>query len=52
MNSKTFNRIHLLLFFSFFSACENHPGHIRASGEYGKVASKVTDAINYEMNDK
>ena len=52
MSSKTSNRIYLLLFFSFFSACENRPGHIRASGEHGKVASKVTDAINYEMNDK
>jgi len=31
---------------------ENRSGHIRASGEYREVASKVSDAIHYEMGDK
>mgnify|MGYP001025997911 CR=1 FL=1 len=52
MNSKVSIKFYFLLLLGLFSSCENRPGHIRASGEYREVSSKLTDAVNYEMSDK
>ena len=52
MKSRASNIFYFLLLLGLFSACENRPGHIRASGEYREMASRLTDAINYEMDDK
>ena len=53
LKSNQFHKtIQIILLLGFFSACENRSGHIRASGEYKEVASKVSDAIQYEMGDK
>ena len=52
MKSKAFFKFLLLIFLVFITACENRSGHIRASKEYREVASKLTDAVNYEMSDK
>ena len=53
LKSNQFHKtIQIILLLVFFSACENRSGHIRASGEYREVASKVSDAIHYEMGDK
>jgi len=53
LRSNQFHKtIQIILLLTLFSACENRSGHIRASGEYREVASKVSDAIHYEMVDK
>jgi len=53
LRSNQFHKtIQIILLLTLFSACENRSGHIRASGEYREVASKVSDAIHYEMGDK
>ncbi len=53
LRSNQFHKtIQIILLLGFFSACENRSGHIRASGEYREVASKVSDAIHYVMGDK
>ena len=52
MISKVSIKFYFFLLLAVFSSCENRPGHIRASGEYKEVSSKLTDAVNYEMSDK
>ncbi len=53
LRSNQFHKtIQIILLLGFFSACENRSAHIRASREYREVASKVSDAIHYEMGDK
>ena len=52
MKSRASNIFYFLFMLVLFSACENRPGHIRASEEYREMASRLTDAINYEMDDK
>ena len=52
MISKVSIKLYFLLLLGVFSSCQNRPGHIRASGQYREVSSKLTDAVNYEMSDK